>query len=77
MLSDPFVLFVVGAFPLHLVQLGVIDSFGVPFWIVTPEVSPATVSLLILATSRATIATIVLLVGRFHDQLPCEQARIV
>ena len=49
MLTNPFVLLLIGALPLNLGQLGVVDAFSVPLWVVATEVAPATVCLLILA----------------------------
>lgn len=66
-LSDPLVLLGGLSLPFLLGQLRVIDTFRVPLRVVAFEIAPDAVGLFVLAAGRARIATVVLLVGRFHD----------
>ncbi len=55
MLADLLIFVIVGAFPLFLEKLGVIDSLSVPLGVVAFKVSPATVGFFVLAACRANI----------------------
>ena len=77
MIANLLVFVIVGAFPLFFVKLSVIDSFRVPFRVVTLEVSPDAVSFFVLATGRADVALVILLVGTLHYELECEEPWIV
>ena len=76
-LSDLLILLFIGALPLDLCQLSVIYALSVPLGIVTEEVAPATVSLLVLTAGRAHISSVVLFISSFHDQLERKEARVV
>ena len=48
MLSNPLVLLVVGAFPLDLSQLSIIDALSVPLGVRAAEVAPDAICFLVL-----------------------------